>query len=467
MRSPARLIADRVSETWHVALTAITAQPRALVVSLVAIAAGAALWLHAAGPGAFAGADFFRAYLAGARAVAAGQNPYHRLVTQTIDTRAGASGLHASGYVYPPLLALALAPLVLAGLDDRAVWLTWTALTAAALVVMGRELNRALRGDDGWAGALVFAAVALVPAVAIYDLWLGQADLLMAALVVIACGRLARGAGWAWAPLSVAIAIKPTMALVLLAWLWLGHWRVALAGALAALALVALPFAVIGLAALRDYVTFATQWNGLGADAEFINQSPEGWLLRAFTANAYTQPVLTAPLLVTPLRLAIEAGAVIVWLRVAPWGRRLGQQTLMATCLAALPLIVLLSPLAEDIHLCIVIPSLVGLGWLAWERGWRRWWASWALWLAFAFAALPRMQELIYPDRWFGPLPGQSDPHVGAWIVLARSGALLFLAVVTLVAGCAVARRAIAESPTAIESQPDARIAPFSAIASP
>lgn len=426
---------------WH-------AVPWRLVgVMVAAVTVGGFIWWHAAGPGARAGSDF-GAYLAGARAVAAGQNPYHNLVTQTVETTAGDSGLHAHGYVYPPLLALVLAVPLRLGLSDTTVWLLWTLANVAALVWMGWELQRFLvpvdpslsaawRQARAWAGALAFAAACLLPAIVTYDLWLGQADLLMAALVVGAGGLWLRRNPWAALVLAVAIAIKPTMALVLLVWLWKGDWRVALRGATVAVGLVALSFAAVGLAALHDYVIFFMQWNAFRANAEYINQSPYGMLLRIFTRNPYTQPLIILPWVVTPLRLVAMGGAVWLWARVVPRQRSADPAVGMSELLLALPLIVLLSPLAEDIHFCVLVPTLVGFAWLAWQRGLAHRPAAWVLWGALALSCIPRMQELIYPTR-FVPLPLQSDPHIGPFIALLRTGTLLYIAVAVLVAGGAV-----------------------------
>jgi hypothetical protein len=450
----------------------------ALGVIAASVALGAAIWLHAAGPGAHAGTDF-GAYLAGARAVAAGHNPYHDLISQS--GNASADGLRAHGYVYPPLLALVLAAPVLLGLPARAIWLLWTALNVAAVIWLGWELQRNLlapvaeeravaitptravetapkslrlqspperTGVEQWAAALAFAAACLLPAVVTYDLWLGQADLLMAALAVGACSLWQRGHGWAAAlVLALGIAVKPPLALVLLVWLWWGDWRAALRGGLAALALVALAFVPVGLGALHDYIVFFTQWNAFHADAEYINQSPYGMLLRLFTTNPYTQPLLIAPWLVLPLRIAALAGAVALWLRAAPARTMLSSATkkldpalVLGTQLLALPLIVLLSPLAEDIHFCLIVPALVALAYLAWQRGLTRTPSAWALWIALAVFCIPRMQEIIYPDR-FVPLPGQADPRLGPLIALLRTGVLLAIAIITLAAGGQILRR--------------------------
>jgi|GEM_PF-1514706 hypothetical protein len=422
---------------------------------LLALAFGvgiAAVWLHAAGPGAGAGYDFFGAYYTAGRDVAAGISPYHQLAKLTTDAQSG--GVHGTGYVYPPLLALLLSLPIRLGFDARGVWLLWTLLTVAVVLWMGYELNRHLRDSRSWSGALAFALASLLPAIVIYDLSLGQADVLLAALAVCACGLWLRGNRWsAGITLGAAIAIKPTLALLLLVWLWKGDWRTTWRGAAAALALVAGPFALLGPGALQQYVAFFVRWNAFSANADIINQTPYAFLLRAFTANTATPPLIVAPWLVWPLRLALLIGAALLWLRAVP-RRRESHLLEMSSCLLALPLILLLSPLAEDIHFTLLAPALAGLSWVAWrvltpgspskedgraDVATRL--AGWALWAALLVSYLPRMQELIYPNHLFA-FPGQNDPHIGPLVTLLRSGALLWLAVVTLAAGQAVVRAA-------------------------
>ncbi len=454
-----------------------------------AVVVGAVLWLHAAGPGAHAGTDF-SAYLAGAHAVAAGHNPYASLITHGT---VSAAGVNAHGYVYPPLLAVLLAVPVRLGIADTGIWLLWNALGVAAVAWMGAELWQGLsrraveptperqRARADWSRsptispvpgvsadvrepvapreeaesrpqalrrgfnltpspALILAAATLLPAIVTYDLWLGQADALLAALGVGACALWLRGRSWAAAlVLALAIAVKPPLAVILLAWWWKGDWRAALRGGGMALALVALAFIPIGLTALHDYLLFFSQWNAFHANAEYINQSPGGMLLRLFTRNPFTTPLVVAPWLVTPLRLVALVGAVALWLRAVPRASTPDRGLALGELLLAFPLIVLLSPLAEDIHFTILAPALVGLGWLAWQRGLWRTPAAWVLWVTYAVACIPRMQEAIYPDR-FVPLPGQTLPILGPLVVLARTGALLALAVATLAAGGQVIR---------------------------
>jgi hypothetical protein len=397
------------------------------------------IWLHAAGPGAKAGYDFFSAYYAAAREVAGGRSPYLQLAKLSIDPASG--GLPGTGYVYPPLLAVLLSLPVRVGWSARACWLLWTLVNALALVWMGYELNYNLRNSRSWTGAMAFALAAVAPAVVGYDLGLGQADLLMASLAVGACALWLRGrSGAASLVLGATIAIKPTLALLLLVWLWKGDWRTALRGLLAAICLIFLPFFLIGGAALQQYLVFFLHWNAFGANADFINQTPYALLLRTFTESSTTHPLVVAPYLVWPLRVATMVGAVLLWLAATPRAKE-ARVLQMCTCLLALPLILLLSPLAEDIHFTLLSPTLAGLSWMAWAYRFQSGPAAWAMWAAFLFSCLPRMQELIYPTHLF-IIPGQDDPHLGTVITLIRTSALLWLAVTALVAGQAIIRAA-------------------------
>jgi hypothetical protein len=427
---------------------ALTPQRRVLaaLLGLGALALGAAIWLHAIWPLTQIGYDF-RMYLAAAHDIANGGDLYAQLGALTHDARPGSAGVRASGYVYPPLLAVVLALPVRLGLSDQGVWLLWNLLGAAAILWMGYELNRGLRGRSDSPGTLAFAAATLLGAVATYDLALGQADLLVTALAAGACGLWLRRNPWAALPLGAAIAIKPTMGVILLVWLWKGDWRAVARGAATTTALLVAPFVIIGARGTQEYLTFLTQWNAFNANAEYINQSPYGMLLRLFTSNVYTQPLLDASWLVTPLRIAVVLGAALWWMRVAPRRETPDRALALGECLLALPLTLIFSPLAEDIHYCALLPALVGLGYLAWARGLTRHPAAWVLWATFALSCIPRMQEIVLPDHLI-TLPGQNDPRIGPLIVLLRSDALLYGALATLIAGGLVLRAARSSSRT-------------------
>ena len=402
------------------------------------------IWWQAADPLGPIGYDF-TSYLAAAHAVALGHDPYHRLLAEYPGLRSGSQQVVAgNGYLYPPLLAELLAVPLRLGLGDRALWLLWCVVVLAAVLWMAYELSRVRAPAPArrWAIAALCAALAMVAAIARYDLSLGQSDLLMAALAVGAQGLSLRGRrGPACLALGLAIAVKPMLALLLLVWLWKGDRRGFVIGAGAALALLLGPFLLIGaLTPLHEYVTFFGAWSALHGNADYINQSAYGMLLRVLTVNSYSQPLVVAPWLVLPLRAAIVLGAGALWIAAVP-RRRTSAAAARELCeyLLALPLLLLVNPLSEDIHYCLLIPALIGLaGFARASIGWRP--ATVALWATLALCCLPRMQELIFPDR-FLTLPGQHDPRLGPLIVLLRTNLLLIAAAVALVAGHAALRR--------------------------
>jgi hypothetical protein len=400
----------------------------AVLAGCAAALLGGAIWLHATGLGSYVGFDFAN-YLEAARAVANGENPYHQLATRVSNNGP------ASGYVYPPLLAVVLSVPVRFGLDGHLIALMWDMLTLAAVVWMGRELNVGLRGRTDWAGSLIFATACLVPSLAMFDLFLGQADLLLAALVVISCGLWLRRNPWAALVLGLAIAVKWNLAIILLVWLWKSDWRSSLRALVAVVLLVVIPFTFVGLDGVRDYLRFMTHWSGLGGNADVMNQAPYGQLLRTFTVSTYTEPLLNAPWLIAPLRFVATIFLALCWLSVTPRAR--SNSTIsrgMAECLLALPLAVLLSPYAENIHYCIVLPTLVGLSWFASQRSLWRHPAAWALWSTALVACLPRIEDTIYPSH-VVTLPGQADPTWGPIIILLRTGMVLWIGLIVFLAG--------------------------------
>ena len=239
------------------------------------------------------------------------------------------------------------------------------------------------------------------------------------------------------------------MGVILLVWLWKGDWRAVARGVAATVALLVAPFVVVGARATQEYLTFLTQWNAFNANAEYINQAPYGMLLRLFTPNVYTQPLLEAPWLVMPLRIVVIVGAALWWMRSVPRQGTSDRALALGECLLALPLTLLFSPLAEDIHYCALLPALVGLGYLAWSRGLARHPAAWILWATFAFFCIPRIQEIVLPDHLIYAALARTTHVIGPLIVLLRSGALLYGALATLIAGGLVLQAARTSSTVA------------------
>lgn len=403
----------------------------AAAVALAALAI--AVWAHTLGPDAGAGYDF-KSYVEAARTIAAGGNPYHRLIVELESPQVAGQAFSANGYIYPPLLATVFAALVAIGASEQALWVIWIALNVGATLWLGHELNRGLRGARDWPTTLLFASACALPAVVIYDLSLGQTDLLMAALAVGACSLWLRGGRWAPLALGIGIATKPTLALLALAWLWKRDWRAVIATGLIALALIFAPFLVAGGAhGLSDYWTFFTRWNAFQNDGQCINQSAYGAALRAVATNPCVSPLVSVSPLVTPLRLALILLAAGVWLRATPRDTTPGAAG-MFELLLALPVLLIVSPLSEDIHYCLLAPVVVASVWLAATRQRFNHPDGVASLIAVVLLLIPRMQEMIYPDHLFR-LPGQSNNGPGLLIAQARADILFLLACVTLLAG--------------------------------
>ena len=401
-----------------------------LLIASVALVLVGNIWLVATRSGTHIGFDF-RQYLQGAHTIAAGGNPYHRLVTSGHDSN---GAIYSSGYVYPPLFGVLLALPIKLGVSNYVVWLGWSLCNVAVLAWAGDTLNLWLRGKRDIAGTLAFAAALIVPDIAKYDIWLAQTDLFLMALVIVAYGLWLRDNPWASVLMGAAIAIKPTLAILLLLWLWKGDWRTVMRVSAVAATLILVPFLFAGPNALPDYLYFLVHWKAFGSEADVINQSPYGMLLRLFTANPVTQPLIIASWLVLPLRVLISGGVLAWWLRAVPRRATPDKTIAFAECLLTLPLVVLLSPLAEDIHFCIILPALMGFAWLALTQ--HAWWqpTTWILWATALFTLIPHsMQDLIWPAR--APLlPGQGDPYLGQFIVLLRTGTLLWIALATFFA---------------------------------
>ena len=148
--------------------------------------------------------DFPSYYFAG-RAVVDGRNPYDWNVLHTI-SRESALDVPVSPYLYPPLFALAVAPLSALPYDTaRIIWaILSTAAAFGAFILSGRLAERWARGIDPDARALAIgmAVTALGLAYPIFvDLKNGQANhfavLLTGAALVLARRPVAAGASLA------------------------------------------------------------------------------------------------------------------------------------------------------------------------------------------------------------------------------------------------------------------------------
>ena len=315
------------------------------------------------------------AYRAAARALATGQPLYaDALIWREVGyTIADPRPVPTDGppYVYPPLLAFVMLPIVALGELTR---LTWYAIifvagigTAFALapLLLGRPGPRVLAAP---AGALALAALVLLYQPTRRVLYFAQVDTvtlfcLALGLVAFAARRDVR----AGLVVALAIAIKPFLGLVLLYFVWKRAYRAAVVGAAASGILVLGPLLALGPDTVRDYLAVGAYWSGPTFAATILNQSPYGVALRTFTTTAMGPPLVEAPGLVGIVRLAFALAALAAFVLAVPRTRERAPGVLAIEYGLALAAMLLISPLSEDIHFVYALPALLASGAWAWR----------------------------------------------------------------------------------------------------
>jgi alpha-1,2-mannosyltransferase len=246
-------------------------------------------------------------------------------------------------YVYPPFLAVLVAPLAAVVDDYRlANWL-WAALGAAILavvVVLVARRERLARGFDLF--LLVVAAFAYAPVVS--ELIIGNVHLLILGLLAgawLALGRRSVGGDTAAGVLvAVAALIKVFPVLLVLWFLVTGRIRAAVASLVAMVVLVLATLPVTGLGPWLDYPTVLAN---LGPPTELTDVlAPTVWL-------AAVMPPLVAQALVT-----------LVGIAVVVWAAR--QRSEPVSFAVAVTVCVLIAPALYPHYLAIlVLPMLLAL----------------------------------------------------------------------------------------------------------
>jgi hypothetical protein len=243
----ARLPPARPARLWHAARrVAVYAVPLPVMAFILVITARTPLWA----------ADFTHSFLPAARLVWHGHSPYPAL-------SAPPSG---SAFVYPPMLALALLPLV--ALPSWLASTVFVLLVFAALVASLRALE--IRDLRCYSVALLWPAVIATVQTASISLAL----------------TLAVALAWRWrdrpARQVAAVALGMVAKLFLwplLVWVWAVHgWRRALSAAAASAGLALASWAAIGFTGLRTYPRVLTR---LGAA-----EGPTGYTLSHLSEHA-------------------------------------------------------------------------------------------------------------------------------------------------------------------------------------
>ncbi len=416
---------------------------------------------------------------------------YHAYYRAAANLRAGAD-LYAEGkllverndygfwtqtdgqYVYPPSLALLLAPLTLLDIGKGGVvWLLALAAAAigfawAASHALGRPLPFALvapvaalalgglplllgfrYGHQRFLAALAVVAFlaplvalaawamvagrlprlgrdelaplaglppVLLPALGATPLLLGikygQVDVLLLLLTTLALLAYLRGHdALAGVALGAAAAVKPTLALYGLFFLRKGRWTTLGAAALTGLVLGLGPFALLPTGAFGDWLTVSRYFTGDDYPTYPSNQSLRGWLLRAFAGGPRHTPLVESRLLADVLWLALAAGALALWWRAVSGRPERGGRAPAEYALTAV-LMLFAAPLSEDIHYVALLLPLAVLADRAVRGGMPTPWA------ALAIAAC-----LYFMQPWLDALPDGGRGDLARWIA---SGAYLY-----------------------------------------
>ena len=367
----------------------------ALLLGALVVLALVARTIGAVEAGLIEGDDFTN-YWNGATAVADGQTPYGWLTENRLQ------GL--PDYVYPPLLALLLAPLTHVVDYTTARW-AWLVLSTASLVLgtllVGRATGIRWRGPEALALA---GAVGVVPS-ALLAVGIGQlSPLLVLLLAVMYAGASGPGRAGALA-VAVGTHLKTIPALLGGYLLLRGRWRECAMAVLAGVLLLAASIAVLGWAPHWAYLTQVVPAQSHWFGGPF-NVSLHGVITRLLVDNDFAVPIVAAPLLARAALVAalVAVLALTAWaVRRAP-ADRAGEQAAIAICVAAM---LLVSPINGNYNLVLAVIPLAVLIKRAQDE-----WPSGLRWLLVVAILLSLPVEYAGLGPW-GP-PDVSGPSMVA-----------------------------------------------------
>lgn len=256
-------------------------------------------------------------------------------------THAGCKLWHGAVFLYPPLLAILLQPLVALPFDaafhiwivfNLALWAVDTALLVYWLRVLlsegtagavsdsrswRRRMANVMRGqaDGPTMTAIGVVAVSVLAWPVLQGLLLGQVHLLL--LFLLLCVPLCVGRnrpGLAGALLALAIMIKVLPLLMLAYYLARGRWRLALSAILGSLLLLGAMWLVVGEPTLlyaQALVSGAYQFAGSPGNLA-LGQLP-AWLAAAFDSHTATLTDGLGRGLIALTGIVFAGGLIVVW----------------------------------------------------------------------------------------------------------------------------------------------------------
>ena len=378
----------------------------------------------------------FDAYYAGATALRTGAPMYTDALTWRDAGYStmfpGPKPIPNSPYVYPPALAVALMPLSF--LSPYTAGLVWLGLIALSILgtayLFARFILPVPRRYVVPTTVCIGALMALFQPVRTV-LSTGQIDSVLLLLLTASLVAFGRRSVWAGVFLAMAVAIKPTLGVLVLFLLWKRAYR-SFAAFVAVSAVLVLPWFLVGLDGIRDYVAVAAYWSSPTFGVTPVNQAPYGFFLRLFTVNAFTVPIVDVPLVAKVLQLAVIA-VVAVLLALSVRRSEVPMRQLALEYGLAVIATLLTGTLSEDNHFTyLVLPILAAFGVLVFGPRSR---ASLGLIAALAVVVVYLSQpgltalDLANFEFWQGPVRGARVFLTGAHLYgLLALAALAFVA---------------------------------------
>jgi hypothetical protein len=335
--------------------------------------------------------------------------------------------LHAR-YLYPPLWATLLKPLV--PLGWRAIFdLCWL-LNALSLFAFFFLLHATLKryGFSPRLAALVAAAFLLVNVPVIRTLCYVQVNIHVMNLILLALLLYPRSIAFSALAMSLAVHFKASPAVLVLAFLIQRDWRWLAWFAAFTLGVAALTVAAVGVSPYRDFLTNVAALYSAG-DPSFRENSLDSFVRALFASLGAGQSLVQY--FVAPLKILVAVAALAVV------SRNVGRETfcegepekgrVLNAVPALLPLMMLLSPLIWEHHgVFLALPFLVMLKKLSSAGEWAIFGAAYFLvFLAPTFDFFPwSYGRLLSLFLWLW-LAWRMSGRAGTSAVFARANAAL------------------------------------------
>ena len=348
--------------------------------------------------GSISGQDF-RVFLRASKEISDGKDPYLNSINMKHSMNfIRWKNREDAPYLYPPILAVLITPLLRIGKDNGlAVWtvvnifiLIFSALLAT-ITFISNNSNRWL-----WFFAFLTFFFFYLPTQ--LDIKLGQVDIFVLFFLLLAYYLFVKNSDLAFLPLSLAISIKPFLIFILLFFFWKKRYRMVLYTLFGVGVLLSLGFLRAGISSIYNYIILIRSLSTSEMLLSLpVNQSLTGFFYRVFSTNTYIQPLAHLPVVARILPLVLGGIALILWFIVTDRSSDHGVNNKIDYGLTIVTLM-LIYPLAEDIYfIWLLIPLSALLSLLENQLITSRWMLLMIPVIALSvYLGLPDLNDAIY-----------------------------------------------------------------------